>query len=135
MNYFYVGLGGILGALARFYLETAIQYMTVTAFPYGTLTVNLLGSFFLSFITYGSLLKWRLPRQYLLAINTGLIGSFTTFSTFSVDIISLLENTHYTAALGYVIVSITGGLALAWLGISLAHRFFLSMSQTGGNNQ
>ncbi|MEG6521486.1 fluoride efflux transporter CrcB [Desulfotomaculum sp. 1211_IL3151] len=133
MNYLYVGMGGILGALARFCLGTAIQRITVTAFPYGTLTVNLLGSFLLGFITYGSLLKWQLPRPYVLAINTGIIGSFTTFSTFSVDTISLLEKAHYTAAWSYVLVSITGGLALAWLGIGLAHRLFINVKIRGDN--
>lgn len=136
MNYFYVGMGGIIGALARFYLDTAIQQMTVTGFPYGTLSVNLIGSFLLSFISYSSSLRWKLPRPYLLAINTGCIGSFTTFSTFSVETINLIENGYLLAALGYVLISVTGGLVLSWLGIRVAHQLYQpKTSSAGGTNE
>lgn len=136
MNYFYVGLGGIFGACARFYLGTAIQQMTLTGFPYGTLSVNLLGSFLLSFIATSSLLRWKLPRPYLLAINTGCIGSFTTFSTFSVETIHLLEQGHLLAALAYVLISVTGGLALSWLGLRMAQQFYQDRTNTvGGGSQ
>ncbi|WP_459910964.1 fluoride efflux transporter CrcB [Desulfotomaculum defluvii] len=118
-------MGGVFGALVRFYLGTSIQQLTMTGFPYGTLTVNLLGSFLLSFIAYGSTLLWKLPRNYLLAINTGCIGSFTTFSTFSVETINLLEQGNFLAALVYVIISVAGGLALSWMGIRMANKFYI----------
>jgi CrcB protein len=121
--YFYVGLGGIFGALARFYMSTL---------PYGTLTVNLLGSFLLSFIAYSSSLRWKLPRPYLLAINTGCIGSFTTFTTFSVETINLIEAGHFITALGYVLVSVTGGLTLSWLGIKVARQLYQAKTDTPG---
>lgn len=124
MNYLFVGMGGVIGALSRFYLGTVLQQASGSLFPYGTLSVNLLGSFLLSFIAYGSLFKWQLPRTYILAINTGCIGSFTTFSTFSVETINLLENARYLAALGYISISVACGLALSWLGVLLAHKLF-----------
>ncbi len=105
-------------------MASCISLLTVTAFPYGTLSVNLIGSFLLSFIAYGSSLKWNLPKKCILAINTGFIGSFTTFSTFSVDILNLVNNGEYTFAISYVLISIIAGLTFSWLGIYLATKLY-----------
>ena len=121
INYIIVGLGGIFGAMSRYAVGS---FMSGLVFPYGTLSVNLIGSFFLSFIAYGSLLKWSLPKKHLLAINTGFIGAFTTFSTFSVDTLKLMLNGKYITALIYVLTSAIFGLALSWFGIYTAHLLF-----------
>ncbi|SHJ93358.1 CrcB protein [Desulforamulus aeronauticus DSM 10349] len=86
--------------------------------------MNLMGSFLLSFIAYGSSLKWNLPKKFILAINTGFIGSFTTFSTFSVDTLQLVNNGKYTLAISYVLISIIAGLTLSWLGVCLATKLY-----------
>ena len=132
MNYLFVGIGGILGALARFYLGTSVQQMSGSFFPYGTLSINLVGCFLLSFIAYGSLFRWKLRRPYILAINTGCIGSFTTFSAFSVELFTLLEKAHYLAAMGYMIFSVICGLAMSWLGIKLARQLYGAKVDTAG---
>lgn len=124
MNYLAVGIGGILGAISRYALSSFISGLAVAAFPYGTLSVNLIGSFLLSFIAYGSILKWSLPREYLLAINTGFIGAFTTFSTFSVDALNLINHGEYIIAITYVLISVIAGLTLSWLGIYTAAKLY-----------
>jgi len=131
VNYLMVGLGGILGAISRYALSSSISGLNVTTFPYGTLSVNLIGSFLLSFIAYGSSLKCNLPKRYILAINTGLIGSFTTFSTFSVETLNLMINGKYIVALTYVLISVISGLTLSWFGIYASTKIFQKVEQRG----
>ncbi|CCO08293.1 fluoride efflux transporter CrcB [Desulforamulus hydrothermalis] len=124
MLYLFVGAGGIAGAVCRYCIGTLVNGLAATPFPYGTLSVNLIGSFLLSFIAYSSLLRWQLRREYLLAINTGIIGSFTTFSTFSVEVLHLLLQKYLLLAFEYIFISLAGGLLLSWLGIRLASLFY-----------
>ncbi|PHJ38996.1 camphor resistance protein CrcB [Desulforamulus profundi] len=124
MDILAVGIGGIFGALCRYGIGTLAHKLSVSIFPYGTLTVNLLGSFLLSFVAYGSLLRWNLPRHYLLAVNTGFVGSFTTFSTFSVETMNLILQEQYITALFYQIISLVAGFFLSWAGIRLAIGLF-----------
>lgn len=124
MDILAVGIGGIFGALCRYGIGTLAHNLTVSIFPYGTLTVNLIGSFLLSFVAYGSLLRWNFPRHYLLAINTGFVGSFTTFSTFSVETMNLLLQQQYITALSYQVISLAAGFLLSWAGIRLATVLF-----------
>ena len=124
MNFLAVGIGGILGSLVRYFLGIALSGCWGSIFPYGTLAINLAGSLGLSFIVYGSLLKWQLPRPYLLAVTTGFMGSFTTFSTFSGELLSLLKQEQAGLALVYILVSLVAGLTLSWLGIYLAMKLY-----------
>lgn len=124
MDIIAVGIGGIFGALCRYGIGTLIHNLSVSIFPYGTLTVNLFGSFLLGFVAYSSLLRWNLPRHYLLAVNTGLVGSFTTFSTFSVETVNLIMQEQYKTALSYQIISLVVGFLLSWAGIRLATVLF-----------
>ncbi|GAB6158834.1 fluoride efflux transporter CrcB [Desulfotomaculum varum] len=132
MHYLFVGAGGIIGAFCRYCLGTFVNSLAATPFPYGTLSVNLTGSFLLSFIAYSSLLRWQLRREYLLAINTGIIGSFTTFSTFSVEVLHLLLQKHLLLAVEYIFISLAGGLLLSWLGIYMA-CYFSKKEETAKN--
>ena len=124
MDFLAVGIGGIIGALCRYGIGTLVHNLSVSIFPFGTLTVNLVGSFLLSFVAYGSLLRWNLPRHYLLAVNTGFVGSFTTFSTFSVETVNLILHGQYITALSYQAISLMAGFLLSWAGIRLATRLF-----------
>lgn len=124
MNFWAVGIGGILGSLSRYLLGLALTGYWGDFFPYGTLAVNLIGSLCLSFLVYGSMLKWQLPRPLLLAVTTGFMGSFTTFSTFSVEVLNLLLDGQAGLALLYVLISTIAGLGLAGLGIYLAAKLY-----------
>ena len=85
----YVGIGGFIGAVFRFLLSSTIQGSS--KFPLGTLGVNILGAFTLSFITYSSEKAFALPDSSRLFLTVGLLGAFTTMSTFSLESFKLLE--------------------------------------------
>jgi len=85
----YVGLGGFIGAVFRFLLSSAIQGSS--RFPLGTLGVNILGSFALSFITYSAEKSFALPESSRLFLAVGMLGAFTTMSTFSMETFRLVE--------------------------------------------
>ncbi|MES0324844.1 MAG: fluoride efflux transporter CrcB [Candidatus Bathyarchaeia archaeon] len=85
----YVGLGGFIGAVFRFILSTAIQGSA--RFPIGTLGVNILGSFTLSLITFGAERSSALPESSRLFLAVGVLGAFTTMSTFSLETFRLVE--------------------------------------------
>jgi CrcB protein len=85
----YVGLGGFIGAVFRFMMSSAIQGSS--RFPLGTLGVNIIGSFALSFITYCAEKSMALPESSRLFLAVGMLGAFTTMSTFSLETFRLLE--------------------------------------------
>jgi fluoride exporter len=111
-------LGGFLGAITRYAIGEWIH--TDHGFPLGTLLINLIGCFFLGwFLTYITL-KRNIKPEITLLIGTGFTGSFTTFSTFSVETILLFRNGLIGYGSLYVLFSIIFGLLLAYLGLKLA---------------
>lgn len=107
-----VGLGGIAGALARYFFNSM---NSISLFPWGTLAVNLLGSCFLAFFLTVALRHIQQRTFIVLAVSTGFTGSFTTFSSLSVESVNLLYQSPL-AGLAYIIVSLLAGLALAYGG-------------------
>jgi CrcB protein len=122
MLYVLVGLGGVLGASARYGLGQLIGAFTTGPFPWPTLAINLIGSFLLGYATH-FLFRTKLLHQYAItAIETGFIGSFTTCATFSVETVTLFNERHLADALLYELVSLFGGLFLSYLGYALGTR-------------
>ena len=113
-----VGIGGAIGASLRFFLGQIIIYKA--GFPLATLIANYIGCFMLSYLMSGKLLKDS--PNIKLALTTGLLGSFTTFSTFSSETISLISDHLYGTAFLYVVLSAVGGLLLSFVGYRLGHR-------------
>jgi CrcB protein len=105
-----VAIGGFVGTTLRF---AASKWIPAAHFPWGTLAVNLIGSFCLALITYAR--GFPLHPRIRLGLATGLIGSFTTFSTFCAEWLSLPS----PAAFGYGSLSLIGGLGCAWLGAQI----------------
>ncbi len=89
LSIIYVGIGGFIGAIFRFLLSNTLQGSS--RFPLGTLGVNILGAFTLSFITYSGEKALALPDSSRLFLTVGLLGAFTTMSTFSLESFKLLE--------------------------------------------
>lgn len=118
MNLFPVMLGGFLGAITRYKLGEWIQ--ADNGFPMVTLLINLLGCFILGWFLTFFTSKKNISPQFTLFIGTGFIGSFTTFSTFSVETILLFQNGHMVYGALYVLISIIFGILLAYLGLKLA---------------
>lgn len=117
--YLAVGLGGMIGAVSRYGVSYFIP--SPNGFPYATLAANLLGCFLLSFLLNQSTLKQKLSPELFAAIGTGVIGSFTTFSTFMVETVTIYE-TNMLLAISYVGISILGGLCFCFIGYRLASR-------------
>ncbi|KAA9399773.1 fluoride efflux transporter CrcB [Haloarcula sp. CBA1130] len=103
-----VGAGGAIGALARHYLTGAVKRET---FPLGTLTVNAIGSFVLGLLTFAGV-----TGDAALLLGVGACGSFTTFSSFSVETVRLWEDGHVTLS----VLNAVGNLVCALIGIGLA---------------
>ena len=94
LSIIYVGIGGFIGAIFRFLLSSTIQGSS--KFPLGTLGVNILGAFTLSLINYSSEKALALPNSARLFLTVGLLGAFTTMSTFSLESFRLLEENQNT---------------------------------------
>lgn len=115
-----VAFGGAVGALLRYYIGLGLNQKGVL--PWGTLTVNLLGSFLIGLLVLLSVKqKWADP-WYLFAV-TGVLGGFTTFSAFSFENLQLLQDGKPALAMAYGLGSPALGLLLAWLGFTLAQRW------------
>jgi len=120
MPNFAVATGGFIGAVLRYILG---EWMgTARGFPVGTLVLNLVGSFTLMWLYTLTLERFPIDPRLRLGIGTGLLGAFTTFSTFSVDTWNLLSADMYGFALLYVILTLGGGLLCASLGYMAAGR-------------
>lgn len=118
MNYLLVILGSALGGGLRYWLSNAVyKYFPVT-FPYGTLAVNIVGSFILGLIVFVFDEKELLNSQLKIFLTIGLCGGFTTFSTFSLETFNLLRDSEYLLAVLNIIASLLlciGGLFLAYI--------------------
>lgn len=103
-------LGGALGAPARYLTDVAVQRRHRTAFPWGTWTVNVVGSFLLGVVAAAG------PHWVVTLVGSGFCGALTTFSTFGYETVRLREEGETAAALANVAGSLAAGLAAAALG-------------------
>lgn len=115
-----VAMGGALGSLMRFMVSSWVVANWPRHFYMGTFAVNLIGCFAIGFLSAFFLLRTDLPLALRTALTVGVLGGLTTFSSFSLEVVSLLESGQYGTATGYLLGSVFGGLAAAWLGMTLA---------------
>ena len=120
MIYLLVGIAGSLGATLRYSLSLLLFHGTV--FPFSTLSINLIGCFLLTYLTAGLFSKADIPANIKTAIGTGFIGSFTTFSAFSVETITLFTNEEYALGITYIAISLIGGLLMSSFGLHLQKK-------------
>lgn len=114
MVYLYVGMAGACGAMLRYFI--GITLLTGSLFPWATLITNLAGSFLLAWLSTSLFKKISISPSVAIAISTGFVGSFTTFSTLSVETIQLFENQHILVGVVYILASLVGGLFMSRLG-------------------
>ena len=116
---FSVALGGALGSLLRYFVASAIQSPASAGFPWGIFIVNVTGGFVMGLIVELSALKLQIGPELRAFLTIGVLGGYTTFSTFSLDSALLIERGTYMAAAGYIVgstaLSILALFAGMWL--------------------
>lgn len=111
-NYFSIGIFAFLGGALRCYFNLLWSF-------YGTFIANILGCFLLALFTY-FFIEYKLVPQWLkTGLTTGLVGAFTTFSTFQLDTLKLLQTKYWYNGILYFSLSLLLGLAFAWLGMKV----------------
>ena len=121
-NVFFVGIGGFIGSALRYLVGGWAQQLSKSLdFPYGTLTVNLIGCFVIGFL--GELAESRgiFTSETRLLVFIGLLGGFTTFSSFGNDTLNLARSGQMLNSLTNVAVNVIFGLLLVWLGRTVAY--------------
>jgi len=113
---------GAVGALFRFGLSNGVYRILGREFPYGTLVVNILGSFLIGYFFVLFLERFDASEIWRSAVLIGLLGSFTTFSTFSLETLNLFNDGAYVKAMLNVILSVAMCLAGTWMGFALARQ-------------
>ena len=110
-------LGGGFGALGRFLLSTKVTEKFGSAFPYGTLSVNVIGSFVMGLLAMILVERLALDPLLKLGVFVGFLGAFTTFSTFSMDTLNLFEQGHHLRAISNMFISVSVSMFAVWLGV------------------
>lgn len=122
MLYLAVGIGGFIGAIARYFLSTQVQKMWLVNFPIGTLAVNVLGSLVIGFLfAYFE----QVVNPYLkLLLVTGLLGALTTFSTFSLETLLMLQDGFYQRAFLNVTLNVILSISATFLGLIIFNKLY-----------
>jgi CrcB protein len=123
MGYLIVFLGGGLGAALRHGVNIGAARLVGTAFPWGTLTVNVVGSFVMGLLTAWFAFEGSPSQHWRLFLTTGVLGGFTTFSTFSLDSVLLYERGELGLAALYIVVSIVAGVGGLVAGLAIVRSF------------
>jgi CrcB protein len=123
LPYLAVAIGGAVGSIARFWLTGIMLDLTGPRFPWGTLLINVLGSFVIGLVAGVSLTPERITLHPDLRIflMTGFCGGFTTFSAFSLQTLDLIASGEVVPALGYAVSSVVVCVAVTWAGWALGH--------------
>ncbi len=114
-----IGCGGFLGAIGRYWLSGIAQKLS-DRFPFGTLSVNLLGSFILGLLATLFLEKMIVSQEMRLFVLVGLLGAFTTYSTFSFETLNLMRSGEWLFAISNILANVIGTLIAVWAGVSIA---------------
>lgn len=122
MSYLLVGIGGMLGSMARHAVGSAALHLwPAIKFPFGTLAVNLIGCLLIGILA-GTIERLASENaEWRLFAVVGILGGFTTFSAFGIETLTLLRSGHLGLALGYVLASVLLGVAFCALGLKLAN--------------
>lgn len=120
-----IGLGGSLGAMARFSVVNWLNRLHGSSFPWGTFTVNVAGSFIMGLAFVLFTIKYpQVPGSYRSFIMVGFLGAFTTFSSFSLELLSLFQQHFMTIALTYALASVVVCIVAVTAGYALGRIIF-----------
>ena len=119
MLYLIVFIGAGLGGALRHSVNVASTKAFGYGFPFGTFIVNVAGSFAMGLLAGFFVYRAGVPQHLRLFLTTGILGGFTTFSTFSLDAALLIERHQFGAAAGYAVGSVAAGLAALFFGLAV----------------
>jgi len=119
-NLLCIGIGGFIGAVSRYAVSGWVHKWAGSGFPYGTLSVNIAGSFLLGFFLTLVNTKIILPYEFKNFIAVGILGAFTTFSTFSYETVMQLQSSLFLAAILNILLNVILALIALWLGMITA---------------
>jgi CrcB protein len=117
-----IAAGGALGALLRFWSSNWVYSLLGRGFPYGTLAVNLIGSLAMGFCYVWLVERSSLGPEWRAFIMVGFLGAFTTFSTFSLEMLTLIEGGAIPKALLNMVLSVTLCVIAAWFGLAAGRQ-------------
>lgn len=118
----FIAAGGAIGAVFRFLVSNGIHSFMSRDFPYGTLTVNVIGSFVMG-LSYVILIeRLSISPEWRAFIIVGLLGAFTTFSTFSIETLVLIQNSELSKAMLNVLLSVVLCVMGSWIGLILGRE-------------
>lgn len=117
-----IAIGGAVGSVLRFTVSTNVHRLMGKDFPYGTLTVNVLGSLLMGFLFIMLVERQISSVELRSGILFGLLGAFTTFSSFSFETLALMESGDWAKALVNVFVSVSACLLATWIGLGIGRQ-------------
>ena len=118
----FIAAGGATGALMRYWMSSGIHAVLGRGFPYGTLSVNVLGSFLMGLLYIHLFERLELSEEWRGLLSIGLLGAFTTSSTFSIETLNLIEAGKASEAGLNVVLNVALCLVACWLGLVLARQ-------------
>lgn len=121
-----VAAGGMVGAVLRYLVNVAVSKLAGPGFPLATMIVNIAGSFAMGALVAVMAHSWNASQEMRLFLAVGLLGSFTTFSTFSLDVYTLYERQAYGPLMLYTLGSFCLSMVGLILGLAVVRRFFIA---------
>lgn len=119
-----VAVGGAIGSVARYLVVGRMTHWLGIGFPWGTLSVNVIGGLTIGVLAEVMALKWSVSPDMRLFLITGILGGFTTFSAFSLEVVALAERGAITAAAGYVIASVVLSVGAVVTGMAIIRGMY-----------
>lgn len=117
-----IAVGGAVGSLLRYGASNAVHLWMTRSFPYGTLVVNVSGCLVMGILYVLLIERLNLGPEWRAALLVGLLGGYTTFSSFSMETLLLFENGEHVKAFANIILSVSLCLAAVWLGVAAGRR-------------
>ncbi len=114
--------GGAVGAVMRFLVSTGVHRVAGRDFPYGTLSVNVIGSLLIGFLYIYLIERTSLGAEWRALLIIGFLGAFTTFSTFSMETLNLIENSELVKAASNILLSVVLCLFATWVGVLVGRQ-------------
>ena len=118
----FIAIGGAVGAVLRYGASLGVHAVLGRGFPYGTLFVNVSGSLLMGILSVLMLERFDIGPEWRAAVLVGVLGSFTTFSTFSIETLNLLEQGDLMRAMSNIVLSVLVCLVAVWFGVLIGRQ-------------